>query len=168
VRRTRAFWYLPLIHGLGYAGHGVVLIYVVPLAVERGLTLVAASVILSLIAVMSIASRFLTPIIAERSGGKPVMTAALLIQGLTVLVLFGAHGMWTFYLFGTLFGVSFGGEMSAYLVVNRQYFGTGPTSTVYGLEMMGALLGHAVTTGLAGCSPSPKAPRSPGIHAGDG
>ena len=40
--------------------------------------------------------------------------------------------------------------MSAYLVVNRQYFGTGPTSTVYGLEMMGALLGHAVATGLAG------------------
>jgi hypothetical protein len=49
-----------------------------------------------------------------------------------------------------LFGLGFGGEMSAYLVVNRQYFGTGPTSTLYGLEMMGALLGHAVATGLAG------------------
>ena len=33
VRRTRAFWDLPLIHGLGCAGHGIVLIYVVPLAV---------------------------------------------------------------------------------------------------------------------------------------
>ncbi len=150
VRRTRAFWYLPLIHGLGCAGHGIVLIYVVPLAVERGLTLVAASVILSLISVMSIASRFLTPIMAERSGGKPVMAAALLIQGLTVLVLFGAHDVWTFYLFGALFGLGFGGEMSAYLVMNRQYFGTGPTSTIYGLEMMGALLGHTLATGLAG------------------
>jgi hypothetical protein len=40
--------------------------------------------------------------------------------------------------------------MSAYLVVNRQYFGTGPTSTLYGWEMMGAMLGHAVATGLAG------------------
>jgi hypothetical protein len=87
---------------------------------------------------------------AERSGGKPIMAAALLIQGLTVLVLFGAHDVWTFYLFGALFGLGFGGEMSAYLVVNRQYFGTGPTSTLYGLEMMGALLGHAVATGLAG------------------
>jgi hypothetical protein len=35
-------------------------------------------------------------------------------------------------------------------VVNRQYFGAGPTSTLYGLEMMGALLGHAVASGLAG------------------
>jgi MFS family permease len=150
VRRTRAFWDLPLIHGLGCAGHGIVLIYVVPLAVERGLTLVAASVILSVISVVSIASRFLTPIMAERAGGKPIIAAALVIQGLTVLVLCGAHDVWRFYLFGALFGLGFGGEMSAYLVVNRQYFGTGPTSTLYGLEMMGALLGHAVATGLAG------------------
>jgi cyanate permease len=150
VRRTRAFWDLPLIHGLGCAGHGIVLIYVVPLAVARGLTLVAASVILSLIAVMSIASRFLTPNMAERWGGKLIMAAALLLQGLTVLLLFRAYDVRTLYLFGALFGLGFGGEMSAYLVVNRQYFGTGPTSTVYGLEMMGALLGHAVATGLAG------------------
>jgi MFS family permease len=150
MRRTRAFWSLPLIHGLGCAGHGIVLIYVVPLAVEQGLTLVAASVILSLIAVWSIGSRLLTPILAERWGGKPIMAAALVIQGLTVPILFWAHEAWTFYLFGSLFGIGFGGEMSAYLVVNRQYFGTGPTSTLYGWEIMGAMLGHAVATGLAG------------------
>ena len=40
--------------------------------------------------------------------------------------------------------------MTAYLVVNRQYFGMGPTGTLYGFEMMGALLGHAVASGLAG------------------
>src|SRR5438093_4960652 len=150
MRRTRAFWHLPLIHGLGCAGHGIVLIYVVPLAVEQGLTLVSASVILSLISVCSIGSRLLTPIVAERSGGKPIMAAALFIQGLAVLVLFWAHEMWTFYLFGSLFGIGFGGEMSAYLVVNRQYFGAGPTSTLYGWEMLGAMLGHAVASGLAG------------------
>jgi len=150
MQRTRAFWYLPLIHGLGCAGHGIVLIYVVPLAVERGLTLVSASVILSLIAAWSIGGRLLTPMVAERAGSKPIMAAALLIQGLTVPVLFWAHEAWMFYLFGSLFGIGFGGEMSAYLVVNRQYFGMGPTSTLYGWEIMGAMLGHAVATGLAG------------------
>jgi MFS family permease len=150
MRRTRAFWSLPLIHGLGCAGHGIVLLYAVPLAVERGLTLVSASVILSLISVCSIGSRLLTPIVAERWGGKPIIAAALVIQGLTVPVLWWAHEAWTFYLFGSLFGIGFGGEMTAYLVVNRQYFGTGPTGTLYGFEMMGALLGHAVASGLAG------------------
>jgi sugar phosphate permease len=150
MRRTRPFWRLPLIHGLGCAGHGIVLLYVVPLAVEQGLTLVSASVILSLISVCSIGSRLLAPMLAERSGGKPVMAAALLIQGLTVLALFGAQDAWAFYLFGGLFGLGFGGEMSAYLVVNRQYYGAGPTGTLYGLEMMGAMLGHAVASALAG------------------
>ena len=150
IRKTNEFWNLPLIHSLGCAGHGVILIYSIPIAVEQGVSLTAAALILSLINMFSIASRFLTPIVAERMGGKPAMVAALSIQGLTVLILFWAHDPWAFYLFAALFGIGFGGEMSAYPVVNRQYFGTGPIGTFYGFEMMGALLGHAIATALAG------------------
>ena len=67
-----------------------------------------------------------------------------------MLVLFWANDPWAFYLFAIPFGIGFGGEMSAYPVVNRQYFGSGPIGTFYGIEMMGALLGHAVATALAG------------------
>ena len=150
MRRTRAFWNLPTIHGLGCAGHGIVLIYSIPLAIDQGVSLTAASYILALISVFSIVGRFMAPILAERLGAKPVMMTALFIQGLTVLVLFWAQDAWTFYLFAGLFGLGFGGEMSAYLVVNRQYFGTGPLATLYGFEMMGALSGHAIATILAG------------------
>lgn len=150
IRRTRAFWNLPIIHGLGCAGHGIILIYSIPIAVEQGISLTAASFILALISIFSITGRFITPIVAERFGGRPIMATALFIQGLTVLVLFWAHDAWTFYLFGALFGLGFGGEMSAYLVVNRQYYGTGPLSTFYGFEMMGAQSGHALATLLGG------------------
>ena len=78
------------------------------------------------------------------------MALALFIQGITVLVLFWAHDLWMFYIFAILFGIGFGGEMSAYLVVNRQYFGSGPIATCYGFQVMGAFAGHAVATGLAG------------------
>lgn len=150
IQRTRAFWNLPLIHGLGCAGHGIVLIYSIPIAVEQGISLVAASVIISLISIFSVGSRLITPIVAERFGGKPIMAAALFIQGITVLVLFWAQDAWMFYLFAILFGIGFGGEMSAYLVVNRQYFGPGPIARCYGFQMMGAMMGHAIATGLAG------------------
>jgi MFS family permease len=150
IRKTKEFWNLPLIHSLGCAGHGIILIYSIPIAVEQGISLTAAAFILSLINIFSIASRFITPIVAERIGGKPAMAVALGIQGLTVLVLFGASDPWAFYLFAVLFGTGFGGEMSAYPVVNRQYFGTGPIGTFYGFEMTGAMLGHAVATALAG------------------
>ena len=150
MRRTRAFWNLPTIHGLGCAGHGIVLIYSIPLAIEQGVSLTAASFILALISIFSIVGRFMAPILAERIGAKPIMMTALFIQGITVLVLFWAQDTWTFYLFAALFGLGFGGEMSAYLVVNRQYFGTGPLATLYGFEMMGALSGHAAATILGG------------------
>ena len=150
VRRTRAFWNLPLIHGLGCAGHGIILIYSVPIAVQEGISLLTASAILSLISLFSVGSRFGAPIIAERFGGKRIMVLALFIQGITVLTLFWASDVWMFYVFAALFGIGFGGEMSAYMVVNRQYFGEGPIATTYGFQMMGALMGHAVATGLAG------------------
>ena len=150
IRKTNEFWNLPLIHGLGCAGHGIVLIYSIPIAVEQGISLTAAALILSVINVFSIGSRFVTPMVAERIGGKPAMILALTIQGLTVLILFWASDPWAFYLFAALFGIGFGGEMSAYPVVNRQYFGAGPIGTFFGIEMTGSLLGHAIATGLAG------------------
>ena len=150
IRRTRAFWNLPVIHGLGCAGHGIVLIFATYIAYDRGTSYVQALMILSIISVFSILSRFVTPIVAERFGGKHAMAMALFVQGITVLVLLGAHDLWAFYLFAVFFGVGFGGEMSAYLVVNRQYFGPGPIATCYGFQIMGALIGHAIATGLAG------------------
>ena len=146
MRRTRAFWNLPTIHGLGCAGHGIVLIYVIEYAKEMGIGVTQGAFILTFISVFSIAGRFIVPILAEKMGGKPVMIVALFLQGVTVAVLFFADSPWTFYLFGALFGLGFGGEMSAYLVVNRQYFGTGPMATLYGFEIMGAMMGHAIAT----------------------
>ena len=150
IRSTRAFWNLPLIHGLGCAGHGVVLIYSIPIAVDQGISLVQASVMITIIMLVSIISRFLTPVLAELYGTRKMMATSLLIQGVTVLFLFWAHDVRMFYLFSAFFGLGFGGEWTGYLVINRQYFGNGPMATCYGWQITGALLGHAVTMGLAG------------------
>jgi len=151
MRQTRAFWNLPLIHALGCAGHGIVLIYVVDFAVrDHGLTLTTASWIISIIMLASIVSRLGSPVLAEIYGPRKLMTTSLIIQGLTVLILFWAQDVWAFYMFAAVFGVGFGGEWTSYLEINRRYFGDGPMGTCYGWQMTGAMLGHAVTTALAG------------------
>jgi len=150
IRRTRAFWNLPVIHGLGCAGHGVILIFSIPLAVSQGLTLTQGALILTVLSIVSILSRFSTPVLAEMYGSKKVMATCLFIQGITVLVLFWAQEPWHFYLFAGLFGLGFGGEWTGYLVINRQYFGNGPMGTCYGFQMTGALLGHAIAVSLGG------------------
>jgi len=150
VRQTNAFWNLPLIHALGCAGHGIVLIFVVPFAVNQGISLTAAALTISILSVVSIVSRLGSPILAETFGPRKMMVASLLIQGVTVFILFGAHDVWAFYLFAAVFGFGFGGEWTSYLEINRRYFGDGPMGGAYGAQMTGAMVGHAVTTVLAG------------------
>ena len=150
VRRTKAFWNLPAIHGLGCAGHGIVLLFVVPFAISEGLTFTQAAFILSILSLVSIPSRMLTPIIAERYGTKTIMATCLMIQGLTVIILFFSTELWHFWLFAVLFGVGFGGEWTGYLVINRQYYGNGPIGSVYGWQMSGAQMGHAFVSYVAG------------------
>ena len=150
IRRTRAFWNLISIHGLGCAGHGIILVFAVPLAISRDVEPVTAALMLTIISLVSIPSRFLTPVLAEIYGTKKIMATCLLVQGLSVLFLFWAQDAWVFFVFSAVFGLGFGGEWTGYLVINRQYFGHGPLGTCYGWQMTGALLGHAFVSLIAG------------------
>ena len=153
IRRTRPFWNLPLIHGLGCAGHGIILIYVAKYALDSGVfnSLATAGIILAIISLVSIISRFGTPVLAEIYGTRRMMAVSLAIQGLTVpIIMFGPAEPWLFYLFAVSFGLGFGGEWTGYLIINRQYYGDGPMGTVYGWQTTGALMGHFVATALAG------------------
>ena len=150
IRRTKAFWNLPIIHFLGCAGHGIILVYIIPIAVDQGISLTSAAVILTLISLVSIVGRLVTPIMAELYGPKQIMSASLLIQGFTVLILFASQDLWAFYVFAAAFGLGFGGEWTGYLVINRRYYGDGPLGTCYGWQMTGSLMGHAVITALSG------------------
>lgn len=150
MRKTKPFWNLPLVHALGCAGMGIVLIYVIPLAVQEGLSLSEAALIITIISLMSITSRLGAPILAEAWGPKKIMGASLFVQALTVLILFWAHDPWVFYLFAATFGVGFGAEWTGYLEINRRYYGDGPMGSLYGWQMTGAFVGHAVTTFIAG------------------
>ena len=153
IRKTRPFWNLPLIHGLGCAGHGIILIYVAKYALDTGVfsSLAGAGIILAIISLVSIISRFGTPVLAEIYGTRRMMAVSLLVQGLTVpIIMFGPAEPWLFYLFAVTFGVGFGGEWTGYLIINRQYYGDGPMGTIYGWQTTGALMGHFVATALAG------------------
>ena len=149
AKETRAFWFLPLVHHLGCIGHSIVMVHGVFYATTRGVSLEAATFIISIYSFTSIASRFMVPIMADRLGAKGVMAMFYFIQGAAVLMLFWTQEPWQFYIFAAVFGVGFGGEMSAFLVVNRQYFGMGPVRTVFGFQSMASGLGMALG-GLVG------------------
>jgi len=144
VRRTWAFWNLIAIHHLGCIGHSVIMVGVVYFATTRGVSLPQAAWIVSIYSLCGVASRFATPILADRWGAKGVMALAFFLQGTTVALLFWVHESWQFYVFAALFGIGLGGEMSAFIVINRQYYGIGPVRTVFGFQQFGSSLGMAL------------------------
>jgi MFS family permease len=151
ARRTRAFWNLIAIHHLGCLGHSIIMVGVVLFATTtKGMSLEAASIIITIYSACSIVGRLATPMIADRYGAKWVMVVAYFIQGASVAMLFWVQVPWQFYSFAVIFGIGFGGEMSAFLVINRQYYGMGPVRTVYGFQSMGAGLGMALGGLLVG------------------
>ena len=149
ARRTRAFWNLPFIHFLGCMGHAIVIWHIVFFATEQGLSLGPAAWIVTIYTMASVSSRLFIPILADRFGAKATMILPYALQGVTVVMLFWAQSAWEFYLFAVLFGIGFGGEMSAFLIANRQYYGMGPVRSIFGFQHLGSGFGMAVG-GLVG------------------
>lgn len=78
------------------------------------------------------------------------MAFCFFMQCAPIVILFFAHDSWVFYLFAVLFGIGFGGEMSAFPIINRQYYGSAPIGTAFGWQMMGAGIGMAAGVAVGG------------------
>ena len=143
AQRTLAFWNLIGIHFWGCAGHAIVLVYLVAIAEAEGVSPGLAAGAFVTLSVTSTVTRFAVPVMADRVGSKGVMAVCFSLQTLPIVMLFFATDAWHFYLFSVLFGIGFGGEMSAFPIINRQYYGSAPIGTTYGWQMMGAGVGMA-------------------------
>ncbi|MDA0263096.1 MAG: MFS transporter [Chloroflexi bacterium] len=150
AQRTSAFWNLIGIHFWGCAGHAIILVYLVAMAEDEGVSKGLAAGAFVTMSVTSTITRFAVPVIADRMGSKPAMAGCFFLQVAPIFLLFFAQEAWQFYLFAVLFGIGFGGEMSAFPIINRQYYGSGPIGTTYGYQMMGAGVGMATGALIGG------------------
>jgi MFS family permease len=131
-------------------GHSIVFVGVIFYATTMGISLEAAAFVITIYSLASVVSRFMTPVLADQFGAKGVMALAYFVQGISVFLLLWTTELWHFYGFAVLFGLGMGGEMSAFLVINRQYYGMGPVRAVFGFQSMGAGFGMALGGLIAG------------------
>ena len=150
ARRTFAFWNLIGIHYWGCAGHAIIIVYLADIVRTQGMSLATGALVVSTMSGVSSFTRFAVPILADRVGSRIAMGLCFCLQGLPIALLFWAHEAWHFYLFAVLFGIGLGGEMSAFPIINRQYYGDAPTGTVYGWQALGSGLGMASGSFLGG------------------
>ena len=150
MKKTAAYYNMSSIHFLGCVGHAVILVYLIPIAVQEGIPLVTSASILTVMAAVSIPSRLIVPVFAEKLGVRTVMAIFFFLQGIPVIMLFWTHEQWTFYLFALVFGIGYGGETGAFPILNNRYFGHAPQGSPYGFQMLGAGLGMALGGWIGG------------------
>ena len=153
AQKTGAFWNLVGIHFWGCAGHNIILILLVAMATdEDGANLAkgtAVAVYITLTVVSTI-TRFAVPVLADRFGAKTIMKICFSAQTFPLLLLLISQDVSTYFIFAVLFGIGMGGEMTAFVIINRQYYGDAPTGTTYGWQMAGAGVGMALGPVLGG------------------
>jgi MFS family permease len=150
VYKTNAFWNLINIHFLGCVGHAVILVGIIPLGISKGLGPLTAAGVLTTISIVSVITRFIAPVLSERLSAKTVMFIAFFGQGVGVFLLLTANSTLDFYIFAIVWAIPYGGEGTAFPVVNRQYYGHSPMGTTYGWQLLGAGLGMALGGALPG------------------
>ncbi|MFL2665048.1 MAG: MFS transporter [Dehalococcoidia bacterium] len=144
IYKKNEFWNLINIHFLGCVSHSIILVGIIPMGINAGLSSLSAAGILTTLSIISIISRVITPIIADKYGSKPIMFFSLFGQGIGVLILINATQTWEFYIFAILWAIPYGGEGAAFPIINRQYFGKFPIGTTYGWQIFGAGIGMAL------------------------
>ena len=80
AQRTSAFWNLIGIHFWGCMGHNFFIVFLVAMAMDRGLSRETAVAVYITLMVSSTISRFLVPIMADRLGSKRVMAVCFSLQ----------------------------------------------------------------------------------------
>lgn len=148
--KTQPFFLLLLIHFTGCISHAIPLAHMVIMATDRGIDSIAASTVLGVATGVSATSRLTAPMLSDRIGGRKVLVLFILIQGISILWLLPAKELWLFYLFSLFFGLGYGGEMTPFPILNRQYYGTAPIGMIYGFQIMAACIGMGIGGFLGG------------------
>ena len=150
MKKTTAYYNMSSIHFLGCVGHAVILVWIIPMATDGGLSLVTASFIVTVMSVVSIATRLTTPVLCERFGVRSVMSIFYVLQGAPVLILFMPDLTGVFFIFAITFGVGYGGETGGFPILSGKYFGHAPMGGAHGFQMLGAGIGMAVGGWIGG------------------
>ena len=108
------------------------------------MSVLEASSLITLMSGTSVISRLVTPMLCEKYGTKFVMGWFYFLQGIPVIMLFGASDSMMFYGFALFFGVGLGGESAGFPILMRQYYGFAPSAAPHGTQMLGAGLGRAL------------------------
>ena len=148
--RTRQFWTICAAMMAIVFCLLTVMVHIVPFAQEINVSPTRAATVLSAIAGVSMAGRFISGLAIDRIGSKRVIIFCfiLLIAGLLWLQI--ATELWMLYLFAVVYGVAHGGFFTAFSPLIAEFFGIKFHGALFGITMFSGNFGGAMGPVMAG------------------
>lgn len=130
--KTSRFWFFGLALFFTFFSVHVIIVHIVPYAVDVGIPALIAASLLSVTAGGSVVGRLTIGLIADRVGGRVALSFCVILITLSLLWLLFSRDVWMFYVFSVIFGFGYGGMILLVTIV---------TAELYGLASLGMMLG---------------------------
>jgi MFS family permease len=148
--RTGQFWTLCAAFSAIVFCLMIVMVHIVPLAHDIGVSPTRAAGILSTIGGVSMAGRFICGLAIDRIGSKRVMIFCFILLVAALLWLQMAKALWMLYFFAVIYGVAHGGFFTTFSPVIAEFFGIKSHGALFGIAMFNGTFGGAIGPFLAG------------------
>jgi MFS family permease len=128
----------------------LVVVHLVNYATDMGITPLVAATFVSVIGVASIGGRLIIGAGSDRVGLNNTLITCVLLVIASMASLFFVKSLWSFYLFGVIFGLAYGGEVPQIPLFVGKFCGTKAMATVMGLALFVGNIGGALGPWIGG------------------
>jgi MFS family permease len=130
---TPTFWFMYAMYFLAFTTFLIVVIHLFNFAIDSGIPPLVASGAPAAIGVGSLVGRIiLSALLTEVIQTTKVLFICFLFQGSSILLILGSGEVWSFYLFGLLFGFFYSGTVPIFPTLLGRFFGLSALGTIYG------------------------------------
>ena len=148
--RTGQFWMLFIMFLLFLSSLGLIMLHLVPYAVDSSIDPLKAALLLTLIGIFGIAGRLASGVLSDKVGIKPIMLFCTVLLGLNIAFIALYNEPWAFYVFAAVYGISYSGFVTQMVRITRKVFGGKALGSVFGALMVSDGIGFGVGPWVAG------------------
>jgi MFS family permease len=143
IMKRRPFWAVLGSHTCDCVCHSVIIVHLVPFAIESGIPKFQADMLMAAMGAGALVGRICGGILADRVGGKLALFISLLLQTLAVPLLLLSPSLTMMYVIAVFVGLGMGGHGTMYPFVTREFYGPRRVGVLFGTFTMGGSLGMA-------------------------
>jgi len=148
--KTSRFWFFGSIFFGFMFCFGLLIVHIVPYAVDMGISAMVAASIVSIFGGTSIIGRFASGFFSDKAGARRVLVGCVVVFASALVWLLFARETWMFYLFAVVYGVAYGGIVPLYTLISAELFGLRFLGIIAATMAFLGTLGAAVGAPIAG------------------